>query len=80
MSFDDEKSAFDAYARAMPNNCVFLVDTYDTLGGVAHAIEQGQVCSKLDTLAGIRLDSGDLAYLSQEARVMLDENGFAQLK
>lgn len=78
MSFADEKAAFDAYARAMPNNCVFLVDTYDTLGGVANAIEQGKSLRQSGhALAGIRLDSGDLAYLSQEARVMLDENDFA---
>ena len=42
MSFDDEREAFDEYARVMPNNCVFLVDTYDTLGGVRHAVEVGR--------------------------------------
>ncbi len=77
MSFDDELSAFDAYAKAMPNNCVFLVDTYDTLEGVKNAIEVGYRLRKSGhELVGIRLDSGDLAYLSIEARHMLDEAGF----
>jgi nicotinate phosphoribosyltransferase len=78
MSFDDELEAFEAYATAMPNNCVFLVDTYDTLKGVRNAIEVGK---RLRTqgyrMVGIRLDSGDLAYLSIEARKLLDEAGFA---
>lgn len=77
MSFDDEETAFRAYAEAMPNNCVFLVDTYDTLAGVARAIEVGRwLRSKGHQMAGIRLDSGDLAYLSIEARRMLDDAGF----
>lgn len=79
MSFDDERQAFDEYARAMPNNCVFLVDTYNTLAGVRHAIEVGRwLRSQGHELLGIRLDSGDLAYLSIEARKMLDEAGFPQ--
>jgi nicotinate phosphoribosyltransferase len=77
MSFDDELESFEAYARAMPDNCVFLVDTYDTLDGVRNAIEVGR---KLEAgghrFIGIRLDSGDLAYLSKEARRLLDEGGF----
>lgn len=77
MSFDDEPEAFRAYAEAMPNNCVFLVDTYDTLEGVARAIEVGRwLRGKGHEMVGIRLDSGDLAYLSIEARRMLDEAGF----
>ena len=77
MSFDDEAEAFRAYAEAMPNNCVFLVDTYDTLAGVQRAIEAGRwLRSRGHEMAGIRLDSGDLAYLSIEARRMLDEAGF----
>lgn len=77
MSFDDEAEAFRAYAEAMPNNCVFLVDTYDTLDGVARAIEAGRwLRTKGHEMAGIRLDSGDLAYLSIAARRMLDEAGF----
>ncbi len=79
MSFDDELAAFRAYAEAMPNNCVFLVDTYDTLEGVARAIEVGRwLRLRGHALAGIRLDSGDLAYLSIEARRMLDEAGFTE--
>ena len=77
MSFDDEREAFGAYARVMPNNCVFLVDTYDTLDGVRHAIAVGHRLRRRGVeMIGIRLDSGDLAYLSIEARRMLDEAGF----
>src|SRR5581483_4322479 len=77
MSFGDELAAFDAYARAMPNNCVFLVDTYNTLDGVRHAIEVGKALRRAGhQLVGVRLDSGDLAYLSIEARRLLDEAGF----
>ncbi len=77
MSFDEELDAFDGYAQAMPNNCVFLVDTYDTLEGVCHAIEIGKrLRGRGHEMVGIRLDSGDLAYLSIEARKLLDEGGF----
>ena len=79
MSFDDEREAFLAYAQAMPNNCVFLVDTYDTLTGVRHAAETGRwLRERGHELAGIRLDSGDLAWLSIEARKILDAAGFPQ--
>jgi nicotinate phosphoribosyltransferase len=77
MSFDTEEDAFEAYAEAMPNNCVFLVDTYDTLAGVRRAVEVGKkLRSRGHEMAGIRLDSGDLAYLSGEARRILDGGGF----
>jgi len=77
MSFDTEEEAFDAYADAMPNNCVFLVDTYDTLEGVRTAVRVGKrLREKGHELVGVRLDSGDLAYLSIEARKILDEGGF----
>ncbi len=77
MSFDSELESFDAYARAMPNNSLFLVDTYDTFAGVRNAIEVGKrLRSSGHDLLGIRLDSGDLAYLSIEARKMLDAAGF----
>ena len=77
MSFDEEEEAFLAYAKAMPNNCVFLVDTYDTLAGVKKAIRAGQwLRDNGHEMIGIRLDSGDLAYLSTEARRLLDEAGF----
>jgi nicotinate phosphoribosyltransferase len=77
MSFDTEIEAFEAYAEAMPNNCVFLVDTYDTLQGVRNAVRVGHALRERGhALLGIRLDSGDLAWLSQEARRILDESGF----
>lgn len=78
MSFDTEPEAFDAYARAMPNNCVFLVDTYDTLQGVRLAVETGhRLRAAGHEMVGIRLDSGDLAELSIKARQILDEAGFS---
>lgn len=81
MSFDRELEAFDAYAKAMPNNCIFLVDTYNTLEGVAHAIEVGRRLREGGhKMIGIRLDSGDLAYLSIEARKMLDAAGFTDAR
>lgn len=80
MSFPDEYSAFKAYADIYPNACILLVDTYDSLkSGVPNAI---RVWNELKAngvklgLHGIRLDSGDLAYLSKKARVMLDEAGY----
>jgi nicotinate phosphoribosyltransferase len=77
MSFDDEVEAFEEYAKAMPNNCVFLVDTYHTIQGVKRAIAAGKrLRERGHEMVGIRLDSGDLAYLSIEARRMLDEAGF----
>lgn len=77
MLFPDELSAFEAYAHALPNNCTFLVDTYDTIDGVRHAIEVGRsLRERGHEMSGIRLDSGDLAYLSIEARRLLDEAGF----
>ena len=77
LSFDTELEAFAAYARALPNNCIFLVDTYDSMAGVRHAVEIGkQLREQGHNLAGIRLDSGDLAFLSIEARKVLDEAGF----
>jgi nicotinate phosphoribosyltransferase len=77
MSFADEREAFRAYADAMPGNAVFLVDTYGTLDGVRHAVEAGRrLRAAGHEMIGIRLDSGDLAYLSIEARKILDEGGF----
>jgi nicotinate phosphoribosyltransferase len=79
MAFDTELDAFQSYAEAMPNNCVFLVDTYDTLNGVKNAIQIGKKLLKRGhEMVGIRLDSGDLAYLSIEARKLLDEAGFTK--
>ena len=80
MSFPDEYTAFKTYAELYPNACTLLVDTYDTLkSGVPNAIrvfKEMRRAKKLNGRYGIRLDSGDLAYLSKEARKMLDAAGF----
>ena len=78
MSYPSELEAFEAFASVYPDNCLLLVDTFDTLkSGVPNAIK---VFKKLKAAGhkpvGIRLDSGDLAYLSKKARIMLDEAGF----
>ncbi len=80
MSFPDEYTAFSNYARMYPSACILLVDTYDTLNsGIPNAI---RVCTEMRnadiplTYYGIRMDSGDLAYLSKKARRMLDDAGF----
>ena len=76
MSFDDELTAFREYARAFPKNCVLLVDSYDVVQGVNNAITVGlEMRERGERLAGIRIDSGDLAWLSKMARGMLDEAG-----
>jgi nicotinate phosphoribosyltransferase len=81
MAFESEAEAFETYANILPNNCVLLVDTYSTLEGVKNAIDVGnKLHRKGYELTGIRLDSGDLAYLSIEARKMLDEAGFPHVK
>ena len=77
MAFEDELLAFQKYAEALPGNCIFLVDTYDTVDGVQHAIRIGKGLREQGyEMNGIRLDSGDLAALSITARRMLDEAGF----
>lgn len=81
MCFDDELTAFRRYAQALPNNCIFLVDTYDTEEGVRNAIQVGrELRQEGHEMVGIRLDSGDLAELSITARRMLDEAGFTGAK
>ncbi len=81
MAFDDDLSAFRAYAEALPNNCIFLVDTYDTREGVRHAIQVGEeLRARGHEMLGVRLDSGDLAWLSSEARRMLDDAGFEKAR
>ncbi len=76
MAFESEQEAFEAFADAMPNNAILLVDTYDSLEGTRRAAATGRRLRETgNRLAGIRLDSGDLAYLSIEARKILDENG-----
>ncbi|HEX7929004.1 MAG TPA: nicotinate phosphoribosyltransferase [bacterium] len=77
MSFDSESEAFQGYAKALPNNCVFLVDTYGTLNGIKNAITVAQhLKAEGHHFVGVRLDSGDLAYFSIQARQMLDAAGF----
>ena len=80
LSFTQEQEAFEAYAETMPNNCVLLVDTFDSLAGVKRAIT---VAAKMNDagrqLVGIRLDSGDLVSLSCQARVLLDEAGLSEV-
>jgi nicotinate phosphoribosyltransferase len=81
MFYDDELAAFRAYADALPGNVTLLVDTYDTIEGVRHAITVGhELRAHGHELAGIRLDSGDLAHLSIEARRLLDAAGFPAAK
>ncbi|TYP95419.1 nicotinate phosphoribosyltransferase [Fodinibius salinus] len=81
-SFEDEHTAFRKYARYYPDNCILLVDTYDTLNsGIPNAIK---VAKELEEqghkMKGIRLDSGDLAYYSRKARAQLDEAGLDYVK
>lgn len=82
MSFPDELTAFREYAKLYPNNCLLLVDTYDTLSsGIPNAIKVfDELKAKGYTPKGIRLDSGDLAYLSRHARKMLDDAGHTEAK
>lgn len=81
MAFASELESFEVYADTFPGNCVLLVDTYNTLHGVEQAIKIARKLSEAGKqLAGIRLDSGDLAYLSQRARKMLNEAGFPEVK
>lgn len=76
MSFDDELESFREYARLFPNNCTLLVDSFDVEQGVRNAITVGlEMRERGERLAGIRIDSGDLAWLSKMARRMLDEAG-----
>jgi len=79
-AYKDDYTSFKKYAETH-NDCVFLVDTYDTLrSGVPNAIKVAREFGDKINFIGIRLDSGDLAYLSKEARKMLDEAGFKQAK
>lgn len=81
MSFPDEYTAFKSYAEMYPSACILLVDTYDTLqSGIPNAIRvftEMRAAGIPLTYYGIRMDSGDLAYLSKKARRMLDEAGFS---
>ena len=81
-SFEDELTAFRKYAELYPDNCLLLVDTYNTLkSGVPNAIKVfDELRAKGHEPVGIRIDSGDLAYLSNQARKMLDEAGYPNAK
>lgn len=81
-AFPDELTAFRAYAAAFPDNSILLVDTYDTLkSGIPNAIiVAGELRARGYELRGVRLDSGDLAYLSRESRKMFDAAGFPEVK
>ncbi|HLF20376.1 MAG TPA: nicotinate phosphoribosyltransferase [Bacteroidota bacterium] len=81
-SFDDELNAFRKFAEFYPDKCVLLVDTYNTLrSGIPNAIIVAkELEAKGHRLLGIRLDSGDLAYLSKHAREMLDQSGLKYVK
>jgi nicotinate phosphoribosyltransferase len=74
LSFETEQEAFECFMRSNPGNAVLLVDTYDTVGGVRRAIEASKATGV--SLAGIRLDSGDLPSLARDARRQLDAEGF----
>ena len=84
MLFDDEQTAFWKFASCYPDNCILLVDTYDVMGsGVPNAIKVFEEMKKLGIRSknyGIRIDSGDLAYLTKKARRALDEAGFTDAK
>lgn len=75
MAFDDESIAFERFAKIMPKNCVMLIDTYNSLEGAKKAIQVAKGLKNFE-LAGVRLDSGDLAKLSIEIRKVLDQEGF----
>lgn len=76
MAFPSELEAFRAYAHVFPNNCVLLVDTYDVRQGIENAITVGlEMQERGERLAGVRIDSGDLAWAARLARGMLDKAG-----
>lgn len=81
-SYDSELSAFRAFAKNRPYDCILLVDTYDTLkSGVPNAIKVAkEMESRKQKLQGVRLDSGDLSYLSKKTREMLDQAGLFYVK
>jgi nicotinate phosphoribosyltransferase len=81
MAYANEPDAFRTYARAFPKNSTLIIDTYDTLEGARHAVEIGkELEANGHSLAGVRLDSGDLLKLSKQVRVILEKAGFANAK
>ncbi|MGV3640305.1 MAG: nicotinate phosphoribosyltransferase [Adhaeribacter sp.] len=80
MAFEEEQEAFAAYGAEFPHDSVFLVDTYNTIAGIHKALDVAREMRQQGAeLQGIRLDSGDLAFLSKEGRRLLDEAGFPQV-
>ena len=76
MSYSSELESFRAFAETYPDSCILLIDTYDTLGtGIEHAITVGLEMKERGKRIGIRIDSGDLSYLSRKVRERLDEAG-----
>lgn len=81
MAFDSEREAFERFAELYPAGTTLLIDTYDTLGsGVSNAIEVGRKLLSAGRPFAVRLDSGDIQYLSQKVRVRLDEAGLTEAK
>jgi nicotinate phosphoribosyltransferase len=82
MAFPDELSSFRKYAEVFPDSCILLVDTYDTLkSGIPNALTVArELRARGHELAGVRIDSGDLAYLSRESRRLFDQAGFPDVK
>lgn len=81
MAHDSEKEAFSSFALVFPKTCIFLIDTYDTIEGARNAVEVGNSLRLQGIeLKGVRLDSGDLAYLSRHVRAILDAGGFKEAK
>ncbi len=80
-SFESEREAFRTFAQLYGDNTVLLIDTYDTLAGAEKAVEIGkEMKGRGVSLRGVRLDSGDMVYLSREVRKMLDENGLSDVR
>jgi nicotinate phosphoribosyltransferase len=81
MAFNEEEESFRAFVEIMPDNCILLVDTYDSVKGTKHAIKIAEELQKREKkLCGVRLDSGDLAHLSIQIRKLLDGAGFSDVK
>jgi len=81
MAFSTEEEAFEAYAEVLPENCIFLIDTYNTIKGAQKAVAVAKKLKKKGIeMLGVRLDSGDLAHFSIQVRKILDDGGFPQAK
>jgi nicotinate phosphoribosyltransferase len=80
-AFDSELDAFSAYSETFPDNSIFLIDTYDTLEGARNAVKAAKAMKKRgNSLIGVRLDSGDMADLSQKVRKIFDDAGLFDVK